>query len=272
VSTIHPTAIIEKGAQIGEDARIGPWCMISAATVIGDGVELKNNVTTIGRVEIGHRTSIWPYAVLGGKPQITPYVDADTTLRVGEDCIIREHVTIHRGSTRSMATGMTSIGNGCYLMDSSHVGHDCFVGDRCILARGATLGGHTELGNEVYVGGLTALHQFTQVGRQAFVGGLIPVTGHIPPFALVDSNPPRIAGVNIRGLKRRNYDRALQRDIIAGFDQIFMDTGGTLVGRAEEAAANLADCEEIQEIAKFILTVSQHPVKEIRMRGFFSVR
>ncbi|NJR20257.1 MAG: acyl-ACP--UDP-N-acetylglucosamine O-acyltransferase [Hyphomonadaceae bacterium] len=179
---IHPSAVIEDGAVIGSGAVIGPFCHISAHTQISDNVRLVGSVTTHGHVRIGAHTQVWPYAILGGPPQIHPYQDADTTLEIGANCVIREHVTMHRGSTRD--AGVTRIGDGCFFMDKAHVAHDCVVGNNCILASSATLGGHAHLADGVYIGGLAGVHQFTRIGTYAFVGALALVTRDVIPFAI----------------------------------------------------------------------------------------
>jgi UDP-N-acetylglucosamine acyltransferase len=248
---IHAAAIVEDGAELGEDVVIGPWCFVSSKAVLGDGVKLANNVTIQGRTSLGARTTVAPFAVLGGAPQITPYKDTDSSLEIGVDCTIREHVTLHRGSTRGEER--TVIGDRCFLMDSAHVGHDCYVGAGSILARGATLGGHCILGEQVYLGGLSAVHQWTRVGRQAFIGGLAAVTRDIVPFALANGNPTKLNGLNITGFKRRGFASDQIRDLLAAFDLIFSDDGNntSIKERLMEVADIYKHRPEVMEIVEF---------------------
>jgi UDP-N-acetylglucosamine acyltransferase len=248
--SIHPSAVIETGAQIHPEASIGPFCFVSAKSIIAKGVRLVSNVTTIGHVEIGANTEVWPFAVLGGPPQIHPYVDADTRLVIGENCVIREHVTMHRGSTRDQ--GLTSIGNGCYFMDNSHVAHDCVVSDNCILARSATLGGHAHLANGVYIGGLAAVHQWTRIGTFAFVGALALVTRDVIPFAMANGNPAHLKGLNIVGFKRRGNTTAQIRDVLAAFDMLFGDDVTPLQDRISDVKEAFEDNDQVKAMLDFL--------------------
>ncbi len=247
---IHPSAVIENGAQIHPDASIGPFCHISAGTQIGAGVKLVGSVTTYGHVTIGANTQVWPYAVLGGPPQIHPYVDSDTSLEIGTDCVIREHVTMHRGSTRD--AGVTRIGNDCFFMDNSHVAHDCDVGNKCILARSATLGGHAHLADGVYIGGLAAVHQFTRIGAFAFIGALALVTRDVIPFAMASGNPAHLKGLNIVGFKRRGHSTADIRDALAAFDMLFGEDVTPLQDRIADVADSFAGNSQVQMLLDFL--------------------
>jgi UDP-N-acetylglucosamine acyltransferase len=255
---IHPSAVIEDGAIIHAEASIGPFCYISSKTVIGAGVNLVSNVTTYGRVEIGANTQVWPFAVLGGPPQIHPYQDSDTKLVIGTDCVIREHVTMHRGSTRDQ--GITQIGNGCYFMDNSHVAHDCFVDDQCLLARSATLGGHAHLAKGVYVGGLAAVHQWTRIGTFAFIGALAFVARDIIPFAMANGNPAHLKGLNIVGFKRRGNSTAQIRDILAAFDMLFGDDVTPLQDRITDVREGFADNAQVQAMLDFLNSPSKRGI------------
>jgi UDP-N-acetylglucosamine acyltransferase len=250
VTNIHPSAVIEHGASIHETAQIGPFCHISSGTSIGAGVHLVGSVTTHGIVSIGERTQVWPYAVLGGPPQIHPYKDSDTRLEIGKDCVIREHVTMHRGSTRD--AGVTTIGNECFFMDNSHVAHDCHVGDKCILARSATLGGHADLAEGVYIGGLAAVHQFTRIGTFAFIGALALVTRDVIPFAMASGNPAHLKGLNIVGFKRRGHSTSDIRDALAAFDMLFGDDVTPLQDRISDVGDSFAGNSQVETLLAFL--------------------
>lgn len=258
---IHPSAVIEDGATIHPDASIGPFCHVSSQTVIGKGTKLIGSVTTHGHVIIGENTQIWPYAVLGGPPQIHPYVDTATRLEIGNDCVIREHVTMHRGSSRD--EGVTRIGDGCFFMDKAHVAHDCMVGDKCILASSATLGGHAHLAEGVYIGGLAGVHQFTRIGTFAFVGALALVTRDVIPFAMASGNPAHLKGLNIVGFKRRGHKTSDIRDALAAFDMLFGDDVTPLADRISDVAESFAGNKQVETLLAFLNTNSK--------RGFCSV-
>jgi UDP-N-acetylglucosamine acyltransferase len=255
---IHPSAVIADGAQIHPEATIGPFCQISSQTRIEKGVHLVGSVTTYGRVEIGENTQVWPYAALGGPPQIHPYVDSDTRLEIGRDCVIREHVTMNRGSTRD--AGVTKIGDGCFFMDNSHVAHDCLVGDKCILARSATLGGHANLSTGVYIGGLAAVHQFTRLGSYAFIGALALVTRDVIPFAMASGNPAHLKGLNIVGFKRRGNKTADIRDALAAFDMLFGDDVTPLQDRIADVAESFAGNAQVETLLDFLNAPSKRGI------------
>ena len=249
MTKIHPSAVVEPGAELGSGVSIGPFTHISSRVILHDDVAVDSNVRIMNGVEIGRGTTIGASAVLGGAPQITPYKDEDTRIVVGMGCTIREHVTIHRGSTRGER--LTTIGNNCYLMDSSHVGHDCEVGNDVILARGATLGGHSVLGQGVYVGGLTAGHQWTTIGPYAFIGGVVPLTRDVIPYAIVNGSPAKLEGLNLRGLKRRGLSRDKIYGMMKAFDLIFRSQSSTLKERLAEASGQFSDIAEVAEIIAF---------------------
>lgn len=257
-ATIHPSAVIEEGAVIHDGAKIGPFCYVSSQTTVGPDAHLVSNVTTYGRVSIGANTQVWPFAVLGGPPQIHPYQDSDTQLVIGASCVIREHVTMHRGSTRDQ--GLTKIGDGCYFMDNSHVAHDCVVEDNCILARSATLGGHAHLAKGVYIGGLAAVHQWTRIGTFAFIGALALVTRDVIPFAMANGNPAHLKGLNIVGFKRRGNSTAQIRDILAAFDMLFGDDVTPLQDRISDVSESFQDNEQVQAMLDFLNGTSKRGI------------
>ena len=163
MNDIHPTAIVEDGARIGENVRIGAYSMIGADVELGDGVIIHPHVVVEGRTRIGPATEIFPFAGVGGRPQDTSYKDEPTEVEIGANCIIREHATVHRGTARGR--GKTTIGAQCFLMIGAHVAHDCVLGDHVVLVNSATLGGHVEIGEHAILGGLAAVQQRTRDRR-----------------------------------------------------------------------------------------------------------
>ncbi|RWB72523.1 MAG: acyl-ACP--UDP-N-acetylglucosamine O-acyltransferase [Mesorhizobium sp.] len=205
-TSIHPSSVVEEGARLGKGVRIGPFCHISADSIIGDRVELVSHVSVMGASTIGAGTKVYPMATLGAPPQNTKHKGGRTTLIVGENCTIREGVTMHVGTDSSR--GETSVGDNGNFLAYAHIAHDCVVGKNATFANGATLGGHCEIGDNVYIGGLTAVHQFVRIGDNAFIGGCSAVVGDIIPYAIAAGNRAKLRGLNIIGLKRSGLPRS----------------------------------------------------------------
>ncbi len=202
---IHPTAIVEPGARLGEGVRIGPFCVVSERAVIGPGTTLANNVTILGSVELGADNAVHSFAVIGGEPQDVSYRGTDTRVVVGDRNVIREHVTISRGTEKE--SGETVIGSGNYLMAASHVAHDCVIGDHVILANGVLLGGHVRVHSHASLSGSVAVHHWATIGGWAFVAGVSRVLHDVPPFMLAEGMPARPRCINTVGLRRGGFSR-----------------------------------------------------------------
>jgi UDP-N-acetylglucosamine acyltransferase len=203
MSNIHPTAIVEDGARIGVDVTVGPYSLIGSDVTLADGVDVDAHVIIRGRTSIGPRTHISPQVYIGGAPQDLSYRGEDTAIEIGADCIIRESVTVHRGTVHGR--GMTTIGSHCFMMAGSHVAHDCVVGDHVILTNNALCGGHAEIGDYAIVGGGAAVQQRIRIGAHCFIGGLTGVDRDVLPYAMANGQRPTISGINVRGLKRRGF-------------------------------------------------------------------
>jgi UDP-N-acetylglucosamine acyltransferase len=253
---IHPTAIVERGAEIGAGVEIGPYCIVGAQARLAAGVRLISHVQVMGRTAIGEGCQVWPFAVLGGMPQFADYTDADTDLIIGPRCVIREHVTLHRGSTRGR--GITRIGADCLFMVASHAAHDCQVGDHVIFANNASAAGHCQIGDYAFLGGLVGVHQWTRIGKHAFIGGVVPVVADVIPYGMV-SNAGVLDGLNVVGLKRRGFTREQIHDLRAAYRLLFAEEG-TLAERLEDVAALFASSPEAQEIVEFIRADAQRPL------------
>jgi UDP-N-acetylglucosamine acyltransferase len=202
---IHPSAVIEKGAQLGDNVEVGPFCVISGKSKIGSGTKLISHVTVEGSTEIGQMCTVHPFASIGGPPQDVTYKGEDTGCRIGDRNIIREYVTINRGSAK--ASGYTSVGNNNFIMAYSHVAHDCEVGSGVIMANCSTLAGHVHVADFAILSGLCAIHQFCKVGKFAFVSGLTGVPKDVPPFMMAAGNRARLYGLNVVGLERQNFSK-----------------------------------------------------------------
>lgn len=236
-TSIHPSSVIETGAQIGAGVRIGPFCHVSADAVLGDGVELVGHVSILGATTLGASTKVFPMATLGAPPQNTKHKGGRTTLSVGANCTIREGVTMHLGTDTSR--GATTVGNNGFFLAYAHIAHDCDVGDNATFANGATLGGHCEVGNNVYIGGLSAVHQFVRIGDNAFLAGCSAFVGDVIPYALAVGNRASLRGLNIVGLKRSGMSRAEIQLLRRCYNTIF-DRSRTVGENVELARAEFS--------------------------------
>lgn len=248
---VHSSAVVEDGARLGAGVEIGPFCLVGPYAVLGDGVRLVAHATVIGHTEIGARTVIHPQAVIGGEGQIRKNDFAEARLVVGADCVIREGVTMNGGSRSG--SGITRVGNNGYFMTCSHIGHDCVVGDDCTFANSAVLAGHVDVGQGVTMGGLSAVQQYGRVGKGAMIGGVTGVNTDVIPYGMAHGAHAVLGGLNIIGLKRRRLSRDAINAVRAAFRAIFLDSHGTLNGRAAMALETWPDVVEVQEIARFIL-------------------
>jgi len=257
MTTIHPTAIVARGAQLHETVTIGPYCVVGEAVTLGRNVRLTSHVVVEGVTDVGDDCEIHAFANIGGPPQHLAHKGEPTQLKIGPRNIIREHVTMHTGT--ASGRGVTTVGSDGLHMVGSHIAHDCIVGDHVVLAKGATLGGHVEMGDYVFMGGLAAIHQFSRVGRYAFIGGLAAVTKDVIPYGSVWGNHAHLEGLNLVGLKRRGFSR---ETIVAmrGAYRLLMADEGTFQERLEDTAQTFGEVPEVMEIVNFIRADNNRPL------------
>ena len=263
MARVHPTAIVEDGARLGSDVTVGAYTLVGRDSVIGDGVTIAAHVTIAGRTTIGPRTSVGVFSVIGSEPQDLSYRGEDTAVEVGADCSIREHVTIHRGTAHGR--GVTYVGAKCFLMIASHVAHDCLVGNNVILTNQATLGGHVEIGEYAILGGLAAVQQRCRVGAHAFIGGLSAVTTDIVPFAMALGHRAALAGINVRGLKRRGFDREAIH-ALRGAYRMFFFTPGARAARIAAIGETYPDVPAVGVLVDFLRATGDRPLALPRER------
>lgn len=261
---VHPTAIIEDGAQLAEGVEVGPFCIVASGARLAESVQLHSHVAIRGNVEIGARTVLHAHTVLGGEAQIRNSLLPEARLIIGADNVIREGVTMSLGSRRG--GGVTRIGDRNYFMAYSHVGHDCELGDDITLSNGVQLGGHVELQNGVILGGLAAVQQFSRIGKYAFISGLSGVSADVIPYGMALGLHVRLGGLNLIGLRRRAVPRANIHALRAAFRAIFQETQDSLQERARRASETWRDVPEVQDVTSFILADSKRPIAPARSR------
>lgn len=254
---VHPTAIVDPGAELADSVVVGPFCTVGPHVRIGPRVRLVSHIVLEGATEVGADCVVGPFAMLGGSPQHLAHRGEPTRLVIGERNIIREHATMHTGTTAG--GGVTRVGSDGLFMVNTHVAHDCVVGHRVAMANNAALGGHVQLGDHVFVGGLAGVHQHTRIGRQAFVGASAMVTKDVIPFGSVWGNHAHLEGLNLVGLKRRGFAREAINDLRSAFRLLF-GPEGTFQERLEDAARVFAGSLEVQEIVTFIRADAGRPL------------
>jgi UDP-N-acetylglucosamine acyltransferase len=201
--TVCPQTPIHPQARIDPDAQIGPYCSIGPQVTIGAGTRLIGHVTLMGRVTLGQGNVLYPGVVIGGEPQDVNFDGSDTEVVVGDHNVIRESVTIHRGSDGQ--SGRTSVGSNCYLMPCAHVGHDCRLGNNVVLVNGAILGSHVHVLDHATLSGGAIIHPRTTIGEYSFVSGLSRVRHDVPPYTVVDSDSAIPGEINVAALRRNGF-------------------------------------------------------------------
>ncbi len=246
---IHPTAIVHPKAELGAGVRVGPYAVIGENVAVADGTEIGPHAVLEGRLEVGPRCRIFAGAVIGSPPQDLKFDPATPSgVRIGADTVIREHVTIHRATVEE---GWTTIGDGCFIMASAHVAHDCRVGDRVVLTSYTGLTGFVEVGDGAFISGLVGVHQFVRIGTLAFVGGCSRLPQDVPPYFLVEGNPVQVRGVNIVGLRRAGVSAAARLDLQRAY-KILYRSGHTTAAALDTIRKELASSEHITRLVDFI--------------------
>jgi UDP-N-acetylglucosamine acyltransferase len=247
MSNIHSTAVIENGAKIGKNVKIGAFVTISSKATIGDNCIIDAHAVIEGNTTIGKATHIFSHAVVGSIPQDLKYMGEDVELIIGENNKIREFTLLNPGTKGGGR--VTRIGNNNLLMGYVHVGHDVIIGDNCILANGATLAGHVELGNRVVIGGLTPVHQFVHIGDYAMIAGASALSQDIPPYCLAEGNRATLRGLNLTGL-RRYIDRKDIDELKIVYRELF-EKGEPLQESAKRLLKN-NNSKEVKKLLEFV--------------------
>ena len=261
---IHPTAVVDPGAKIGDGVVVGPYAIIEADTVIGDNCRIDafaqiKRMTTMGRDNVVHSN-----ALLGGDPQDLKFKDADTRLVMGDSNIVREFVTIHRGTPGGR--GETVIGSHCMIMAYAHVAHDCLLHDHAILVNCVMLAGHVDVGVHAVVSGMSGVQQFARIGDYAFVGGMTGVNMDVPPFTMAAGIRGALRGLNLIGLRRSGMSRETIQALKKAYITIFRSGMGRQEA-LEEADEVLGDVPEVKKLIEFIRSSERGTLSDVALRN-----
>ena len=245
---IHPTALVDASASIGDDVEIGPWAIVGPNCKLGNGAILAARSTLEQNVRLGERVHVGIGAVLGGDPQDLKYRGEETWVEIGDGSVVREYATINRGTAHSITT---RVGRDCFLMSYVHLAHDCHLGDNVIISNGTQLAGHVTVEDRVTISGLCAIHQFARIGRNAFIGGCSRVSQDVPPYVRAVGNPLRLFGLNSVGLQRNGFDEKVVRELKRAYRFCFRSDLNLSKG-IERAREELEPLPEVQHFLGFI--------------------
>ncbi len=253
---IHETALVSEQADISDDVSIGPYSIIGPDVSIDSATIIESHVVITGRTKIGKQNHIYPFSSIGDSPQDMKYNDEDTQLEIGDRNTIRECCTINRGTIQD--TGITRLGNDNWIMAYVHIAHDCQIGNHTIFANNATLGGHVEVGDYAIFGGFSGAHQFCKIGSHSFLGIYSGVAKDLPPYVIVVGQPAIPRGINIEGLRRRNFTAEQIRNIKTAYKLLY-----TSDLRLEEALEKISGLDEVSNELQVMLDFLQASTRGI---------
>lgn len=239
MTSIHPSALVSPLAELGADVVVGPYCIVHDRVKVGPGTILSSFVTLLDYVEIGAGCRLSQHVVLGGEPQDLAFAGEETWVRIGDDVVLREGVTIHRATGEG---AFTAVGDGCFLMEGVHIGHNASIGRGVTMANKVGIAGFAAVGDGAVFGGMAGVHQFVRVGKLCMIGGLSKIVKDVPPFLMADGHPASIYGLNKVGMRRAGYDGAARGAVKAFYDRLFR---GDLPFR--QSLKRLAEGEENRE-------------------------
>ena len=250
MNNIHHTSIISEKAILGSNVIIGPYCIINENVKIGNNVNLKAHVYIDGNTTIGDNCTFFPYCSIGTSPQDLKYKGEKSKLKIGNNNIFREYVTVNPGTEGGGL--ITVIGDNCLFMISAHVAHDCIIGNNVIMVNNASLAGHVILEDYAIMGALSGAHQFCRIGKHSMIGGLSGVDSDVIPYGTVIGNRAYLSGLNIIGLKRRGFSKDVIQDLRKAYGVLFSSQEGIFSDRVKEVSEEFSDNEPIQEIVQFL--------------------
>jgi len=246
---IHPTAVIETGAELGANVKVGAYSVIGPNVKIGDGTQVLSQVSIDGHTTIGENNQFFPFTAIGGEPQSVSYQGEPTEVRIGNNNVFRENITVNRGTMDD--NGLTSIGDNNLFMAYVHIAHDCQLGSELLFSNNASLAGHVHVGDYVVLAGYTLIHQFVNIGEHSFCGVNTYCLQDIPPFMLVAGNKAITHGINVRGLRRRGFSKEDTLDLKRAYKLIYR-SGHTMQRALEELHEHEWESEHVATLAQFI--------------------
>jgi UDP-N-acetylglucosamine acyltransferase len=249
VPDVHPTAFVEAGAELADDVVIGPFCVVGSEVSLAAGVRLDGHSSVLGRTTVGERTRLHPYACIGGVPQDKVSDGVPQALALGCDNEIREFATIHVGTERG--GGLTSLGDDNLVMNNAHVGHDCNVGSHCIITGPGGLAGHVTLEDFAVLGAFTGVHQYCRVGESAMCAGNAKLRKDAPPYSLVAGDGARVVGINVVGLRRRDFSPDVIRTIKHAFHLLF-NSRAPFQDSVKRVREEIPDSIEVTHLLRFL--------------------
>jgi UDP-N-acetylglucosamine acyltransferase len=247
-SSIHPTAIVSPRAKLGARVVIGPFAMVGDGCEVGDDCEIHPRATLDRDVKLGKGVKVGIGSVLGGPPQDLKYAGEQTTVEIGDGTVIREYVTVNRGTSQSFKT---TVGTKCLLMSYVHLAHDCHLGNGVILGNTVQLAGHVTIEDRATLSGLSGVHQFVRIGRNAFIGGCSRVSKDIPPFLKAVGNPVKLYGLNSVGLRRSGFSEEVVRELKRAY-RLFFRSDMNLSQALRHAETELEMFPEVRELMRFV--------------------
>jgi UDP-N-acetylglucosamine acyltransferase len=245
---IHATAIVDPGAELGDDVEIGPFAIVGPKVTIGAHSVLGPRAVLERNVRLGADCRVGTGSILGGDPQDLKFKGEETWVEIGDGTVVREYSTVNRGTTQSFRT---TIGRKCLVMSYVHVAHDCHIGNEVILSNVVQMAGHITVGDYVTISGLTPIHQFVKIGAYAFIGGFSRVTKDVPPFVKAVGNPMRLYGLNIVGLQRRGFTPDTLRELKRAY-MLFFHSDLNVSQALERARTELAPLPEVALLIRFV--------------------
>lgn len=256
MALIHPTAIVDPGAELAENVEVGAYSVIGPHCKVGAGTRLHNHVTLMSHTTLGRECEVFPGAVLGGPPLDLKFKNEESWLVVGDRTTIRECATLHRATGEG---NLTRVGSGCFIMPYSHITHNCVVGNEVIMANSVHLGGHVTVGDYAFLGGMNVVHQNCRIGKLAIVSGASATRQDIPPFSMSAGIPAVVSGINKIGLKRRGYDLEARTRIKRAYTLLWY-SDMNISQAVEVLRAELAEDPNVQELLEFV-TSSQRGIR-----------
>jgi UDP-N-acetylglucosamine acyltransferase len=257
MTTVHPAAVVDAAAQLGDGVEVGPFCVIGPNVTVGAGTRLMSHVVLDGHTRIGERCTLFPFASIGTQTQDLKFRGGKTFVEIGDETTLREYVTVNSGTSEGE---VTRVGSHCHIMAYAHIAHACRVGNHVIMANGSTLAGEVVVEDRTTLGGMVGVHQFVRVGTMAMVGGLTKLTQDCMPYMLVDGNPAAVHGINRVGLQRRNVSEESQRALKQAY-RLLCRENMTVSDALQRIESDVEKSPEVDHLLAFVRSSERGVIK-----------